>query len=496
MNTYYTNIAIQGNNILFRGVKDGRRMKVKVQYAPTLFLPAKKKTDWKTLFDEPLEPMKFESIRDAKDFVKRYDQVQNFSIYGNDRFEYAYIAEEFKGQIDWDINHIDVAFMDIEVGSENGFPDPYLANEPITAIAICRLNGDMVVYGCGDYVIQGEETYIKCRDEYDLCKKFLADWEQKCPDVITGWNIEFFDIPYIINRLRKILGPDETRKFSPWNNIWERKVTVNGRELISYNVTGLSVLDYIELYKWYAPGGKSQESYKLDNIASVELGENKLSFDEYDNLHQLYRLNYQKFIEYNIKDVLLVLRLEDKLKLIELALTLAYDTKTNYEDVFAQTRMWDALIYSHLLDRGIVVPPRVIKEKTSAFEGAYVKDPQVGMHNWVASFDLNSLYPHLLIQYNISPETLVEQSDYTDEMRQVISDGVSVDMLLNKRVDTSKLSGVTLTPNGQYFRTDKQGFLAAMMVEMYEDRKKFKKLMIEAKKDLEKVKNEMRKRGL
>jgi DNA polymerase elongation subunit (family B) len=496
MNTYYTNIAIQGNNILFRGVKDGRRMKIKVEYAPTLFLPAKKKTDWKTLFDEPLEPMKFENIRDAKDFVKRYDQVQNFNIYGNDRFEYAYIAEEFKGQIDWDINHIDVAFMDIEVGSENGFPDPYLANEPITAIAICRLNGDMVVYGCGDYVIQGEEKYIKCRDEYDLCKKFLSDWEQKCPDVITGWNIEFFDIPYIINRLRKILGPDETRKFSPWNNIWERKVKVNGRELISYNVTGLSVLDYIELYKWYAPGGKSQESYKLDNIASVELGESKLSFAEYDNLHQLYRLNYQKFIEYNIKDVLLVLRLEDKLKLIELALTLAYDTKTNYEDVFAQTRMWDALIYSHLLERGIVVPPRVIKEKTSAFEGAYVKVPQVGMHDWIASFDLNSLYPHLLIQYNISPETLVEQSDYTDEMRKVISDGVSVDMLLNKRVDTSKLSGVTLTPNGQYFRTDKQGFLAAMMVEMYEDRKKFKKLMLKCKQEYINEKDPIKKADL
>jgi DNA polymerase elongation subunit (family B) len=344
--------------------------------------------------------------------------------------------------------------------------------------------------------VQGDETYIKCQDEYNLCKRFMQDWSDNTPDVITGWNIEFFDIPYIINRFRMILGEDETKKLSPWNNIWERKVTVNGRELISYNITGLSSLDYIELYKWYAPGGKSQESYKLDNIASVELGESKLTYDEYDNLHSLYRLNYQKFIEYNIKDVDLIVKLEDKLKLIELALTLAYDTKCNYEDVFAQTRMWDALIYSYLLDKNIVVPPRVIKQKNSAFEGAYVKDPQVGMHNWVASFDLNSLYPHLLIQYNISPETLVEPEDYTSEMREVLNQGVNVEKLLNQKIDTSELSGVALTPNGQYFRTDIQGFLPKMMEEMYEDRKKFKKMMLKSKQEYVNEKNPEKKNKL
>ena len=493
---YYTNVAIQGNNILYRGVKDGRRTKMKIQYAPTLFLPSNKPTNWKTLFNESLEPMKFESIREAKDFVNKYDSVENFSIYGNDRFEYAFIADEFKGQIDWDISDISIAFIDIEVGSENGFPDPYKATEPITAIAIRSLNGGMTVYGCGDYEIQGDETYIKCQDEYNLCKRFMQDWSDNTPDVITGWNIEFFDIPYIINRFRMILGEDETKKLSPWNNIWERKVTVNGRELISYNITGLSSLDYIELYKWYAPGGKSQESYKLDNIASVELGESKLTYDEYDNLHSLYRLNYQKFIEYNIKDVDLIVKLEDNLKLIELALTLAYDTKCNYEDVFAQTRMWDALIYSYLLDKNIVVPPRVIKQKNSAFEGAYVKDPQVGMHNWVASFDLNSLYPHLLIQYNISPETLIEPENYTSEMREVLNQGVNVEKLLNQKIDTSELSGVALTPNGQYFRTDIQGFLPKMMEEMYEDRKKFKKMMLKSKQEYVNEKNPEKKNKL
>jgi DNA polymerase elongation subunit (family B) len=237
------------------------------------------------------------------------------------------------------------------------------------------------------------------------------------------------------------------------------------------------------LYRWYAPGGKSQESYKLDHISSVELGTNKVDYSEYDNLHQLYKHNYQKFIEYNIRDVEIIVELEEKLKLIELAATLAYDTKTNFEDVFAQTRMWDALINSYLMDKKIIVPPKENRIKESAFEGAYVKEPQVGKHDWVASFDLNSLYPHLLIQYNISPETIIEPSNYTQEMRDIISEGVTVEKMLYQKIDTSKLNGVTLTPNGQFFTTERQGFLPKMMEEMYEDRKKFKNLMIKAQQE-------------
>jgi len=466
---------------------------MKIQYSPTLFLPSKKTSEWKTLFNENLEPMKFGDIRDARDFVRKYDGVENFKIYGNDRFEYAFIADEFVGQIDWDLQDIHVSIIDIEVGSENGFPDPYKATEPITAIAIKKLGGDVTVYGCGDYEVKGSETYIKCDSESDLCKKFLKDWQENCPDVITGWNIDFFDVPYLVNRIRSVLGEDEVKKLSPWNYLWERKVTINGRELTQYNIGGVSALDYIELYKWYAPGGKSQESYKLDNIANVELGESKLSYDEYDNLHQLYKLNYQKFIEYNIKDVELIVKLEDKLKLLELALTLAYDTKTNFEDVFAQTRMWDALIYNHLFAKKIVVPPKVVQRKNSAFEGAYVKEPQVGMHRYVASFDLDSLYPHLMMQYNISPETLIEPDNYTPEMKQILSQSVTVDRLLSSEIDTSKLKDAALTPNGQFFRTDLQGFLPKMMEEMYEDRKKFKNMMLKAKQDYVNEKDETKK---
>jgi len=482
---YYTNIAIQGNQILYRGVNNGRRVKQKVEYSPTLFLPSNRQTEWKTLFGEHLEAKRFETIREARDFTARYEEVENFKIYGNDRYEYAFIADQHKGLIDWDINNILIAIIDLEVGSENGFPDPMKATEPITAISLKYLNGDTLVFGCGDYENTNENVkYIKCRDEYMLCRTFLDLWQDRCPDVLSGWNIDGFDIPYLVNRFNRILGEEVTRTLSPWKNVRVREYMFKGQMKTSYSIVGVAALDYIELYKWYAPGGKSQESYKLDSIANVELGENKLSYDEYDSLHDLYKQNYQKFIDYNIKDVELIIKLENKLKLIELALTLAYDTKCNYEDVFAQTRMWDSIIYSYLLDKKIIVPPKSVKSKNAAFEGAFVKDPQVGLHNYVASFDLNSLYPHLIMQYNISPETLIEQDNYTSEMRSLSSD-TNVENLLNKRVDTKILKNLqmTITPNGQCFRTDIQGFLPKMMEEMYEDRKKFKKLMLSAKKD-------------
>ena len=487
MSDFYTNVICVGNNILYRGVENGRRVKLRVGYTPTMFLPSQKETKWKTLHGEYLDEVPMGSIRDCRDFIKRYEDVENFKIYGNTRYEYAYIADEFKGAIDWDQTKINIAVIDIEVGSENGFPDPYQANEPITAIAVKTLDGDMKVYGCGSFNNNRDDvTYIKCRDEYDLCKRFLEDWKYNTPDIITGWNTRFFDIPYLVNRFVKILGEDEMKYLSPWGIVQERKTNIKGRELISYEIYGISSLDYIELYKWFAPGGKSQDSYRLDNIAYIELGKKKLSYDEFENLHQLYRLNYQKFIEYNIVDVELIVELEAKLKLIELSLTLSYDTKSNYGDVFTQTRMWDAIIYNYLLERNIVVPPNETSVKDGAFEGAYVKDPQVGVHNYVASFDLNSLYPHLMMQYNISPETIVEVGDYDANMRQIISDGVNVDKMLTKEVDTSKMQGVTITPNGQFFRTDKQGFLPKMLEEMYEDRKKFKKMMISAKQEYEK----------
>jgi len=487
MSNFYTNVQCFGNHILYRGVVNGKRIKERFDYQPTLYEVVRKETPFKTLSEENLHEFKFDSIRDAKDYLKQNQDISNKKVYGNTRFEYNFIADQHSNEVDWDQSQLSIVILDIEVGSENGFPDPYIASEPITAIAVRQLNGGTTVYGCGDFKTKDDSvTYIKCKDEWTLCKQFLRDWKDNYPDIVTGWNIKFFDFPYLINRFKRVLSEDDAKALSPWNFISERSAVLMAKSHTVYDLVGLPMLDYIELYRKYAPGGASQESYKLDHIAHVELAKRKIDYSEYESLHQLYRLNFQKFIEYNIVDVALIEELEDKLKLIELALTLAYDSKTNYDDVFTQVRMWDIIIYNFLRKDNIIVPPTERKDKSQAFEGAYVKEPQVGKHDWVASFDLNSLYPHLIMQYNLSPETLVNSDDYNQEMFRIISNGVNVDKLLNREIDTSNLNGVTLTPNGQFFYTNKQGFLPKLMAAMYEDRKIYKKKSLEAKHELEK----------
>ena len=488
MSDFYTNITVSGRYILLRGVESDRRVRRKIEFRPTFYLLANEKTDFKTLDGEYVKPIQPGTIPECREFIKRYESVDNFPIFGNNRYEYAYIADEYPDDILWDVSKILIAYLDIEVGSENGFPEPRDANEAITAISI-KVKGNYFVFGCGDYVKHRDDVhYAKCRDESDLIRRFLDLWSRWHPDVVTGWNVEQFDIPYLVNRIKKVFGEDEAKKLSPWNKLDEREAYIMNRPTQVYEISGIAVLDYIQLYRKFTYS--QQESYRLDNIAHVELGEKKLDYSEFENLHQLYREDYQKFIEYNIKDVELVEKLEDKMKLIELALTLAYDNKVNYDDVFTQVRMWDAIVYNYLLRKKIVIPQMKRGDKKTAYEGAYVKDPILGMHNWVASFDLNSLYPHLIMQYNISMETIVEPEKYNDNMRGFIANcNVNVESLLNQEVDTNILKdlGVTVTPNGQLFRTQEQGVLPEIMDSMYKDRTRYKKLAIEAKKKIETV---------
>jgi DNA polymerase elongation subunit (family B) len=471
-------------------VENGRREGRKVEYLPSLFVPSKTPTQFSTIHGEYVSEIKPGTMRECRDFIKQYEDVQGFKIYGMNRFEYQFIAETYPGHIDWDIKDINITNIDIEVGSENGFPEPATATEPITAITMKNNQGKFMVFGCGDFNNTRDDVwYIKCQDETILLRRFIEEWMANYPDIITGWNVKFFDIPYLVNRITKVLGETWAKRLSPWNSLHDRTIVMYGRDQTVYVPMGVSILDYIELYRKYAPGGNSQESYKLDAICNVELGERKLSYEEYGNLHTLYKENYQLFIEYNIRDVELVEKLEDKLKLIELVLTLAYDNKCNYDDVFTQVRMWDVIIYNHLRSRNIVIPPNERHSKDAMYVGAHVKDPIIGMHKWIASFDLNSLYPHLIMQWNISPDTIIEPEHYSDEIRRfMLTNNVSVDSLLSLECDTDVLQSenVTLSPNGQFFSKEKQGFLPELMETMYNDRSAYKEKAIEAKKELEK----------
>jgi DNA polymerase elongation subunit (family B) len=475
---FYTNFYARGDTVYIRGYNNGKRFVDQIHHRPTYFVPARKQTEWRTVDGNCVEPIEFDSIRDAKEFERKYDDVDNFMIYGSRMHAYV-CANELYGN-EYDLDHIKVANIDIEVASEEGFPDPDTANQPVISITISYDN-KYYVFGMGCYEPTREDVeYMDCKTEMRLLKAFLNFWEQIDADIITGWNIKGFDIPYLYNRITKILEEKDAKRLSPAKSVYIENIrSAYGKEVKKYTPFGISVLDYLELYKKFTY--TQQESYRLDHIATVELGEKKLDYSEYGSLHQLYKTDYQMFIDYNIKDVELVNNIEDKMRLIEQAITIAYDAKVNVGDVFSQVRMWEVLIHNYLIESKVVVPPKQNREKSQKYAGAYVKDPQTGMHKWVMSFDLNSLYPHLIMQYNISPDTFVK-----DEYKEV-----SLDKIINREVGAS-VDDKCLTANGFYYRKDFQGFLPEMMERMYNDRVVYKKKMLEAQAELEEINKQLK----
>ena len=469
-----------GDHFLVRGYENGRHFASREKFYPTLFVPSNKKSKYKTLEGEYVESVEPGTVRDCRDFIKKYEGVENFKIYGNDRYIYQYISEMYpEEEIKFDTSKIKIATLDIEVASENGFPDVESAAEEVLLITVQDYATKQIrTWGRGPFNnTQKNVIYKGFRTEHELLNDFINWWqiEDNTPEVVTGWNSELYDIPYLVRRIDRILGEKLMKRMSPWGLVTERETIIMGRKHISYDVGGVTQLDYLNLYKKFTY--KAQESYRLDYIASVELGQKKLDHSEFDTFKDFYTKGWQKFVEYNIIDVELVDRMEDKMKLIELAITMAYDAKVNYNDVFFQVRMWDAIIYNYLKKRNVVIPPKERSDKDSKYAGAYVKEPIPGKYDWVVSFDLNSLYPHLIMQYNISPETL----------RDTRHPSATVDKILNEELTFEMYKDNAVCANGAMYRKDIRGFLPELMEKIYKDRTIYKKKMLAAKQDYEKT---------
>ena len=472
---FYTNVSLVGDSILYRAIENGKSVKRIVSYNPTLFIPSNKESKYKTLNGKFVEPIKPGPISECRNFIKQYAGIPSFKVYGNTDYVYQYIGDEFPDDVDYDMDKITVAHIDIETQCEQGFPQVEDPQEEIIGITLA-VNGKKYVLGLGEFHIDG----VDCRkywSEEDLLADFLDIWKKESPDIVTGWNIKFFDIPYIIQRMNRILTPVETSQLSPWKKIREKFIERSSKKHRTFQILGVSILDYLDLYRTFTY--TNQESYRLDHIAFVELGERKLDYGEYETIRDFYRNDFQKFMEYNVRDVDLIVMLEEKMKLLELALALAYSAKVNYEDVFSQVRTWDQIIYHHLRGEGIVIPPKKGGKKDEQYVGAYVKDPIVGMHDWIVSFDLNSLYPHLIMQYNISPETQA----YFDKDFSVTPNGIlSSHVLTMKSIKKFKENGYSLAANGTAYRKDVMGFLPTLMEKMYQERSVYKRKMIECQK--------------
>jgi len=462
---FYTNVTPHGDFLHIRGFENGERFSERIKYQPRLYFPFKGQCTHNSLDGKGLMPKSYNTIREARSAIKRYEEHKNF-VYGTDRFQYQFISDKYPGIVEYDKDKLRIYTIDIEVESEHGFPSVEDHAEKMICITIKdQVKKQILVWGLADYKPKQDNVhYIKCIDEKDLLIKFIKFWKEYTPDIITGWNSKYFDIPYLVRRIDKILGETVKNKMSPWGQVMEDSTYYMGKTQTYFRLHGIAQLDYLQLYQKFTI--KNQESYKLDHIGFVELGETK-DDNPYDTFKEWYQQDIQSFIDYNIQDVELVDRLEDRLQLIELAITMAYNAKVNYEDVFSQVRMWDTIIYNELLKTNTIVPMRDMNPQSKELVGAYVKEPTTGFHDWVVSFDLNSLYPHLIMQYNISPETIL------DDRKDVL-----IDELLDKKIDMS--DGNCMAANGTMYKTGKLGMLPRIIKREYDDRVIYKKKMLEA----------------
>ena len=501
---FYTHVCLDKyqQNILLRGYKNGTRATHRIPFKPYLYVQDRSgKATHRSLKGIPVSRLEFENPKALRDYVIRYRDIDNFPMFGihvtregTDRAGnpytnvdtrlgmYAYLSDNFE-DIKYDASIIKVMNIDIEVAADKGFPSIDDAVKPITAITML-IDETYLVLGCGDFTTEREDVkYFKCKNETDLLQKFLHIWnsEDYGPDVVTGWNVEFFDIPYIVNRITNVLGEDQARKLSPHGILDRRVINLMNKDMTTYLPAGISILDYMQLYRKFSY--KMQESYKLDNIGHVELGERKLDYSEHESLLNLYNEDYQKFMEYNIRDVEIVDKLDKKFKFIELVYAMAYDGLVNYNDTFTNVRMWDVIIHNYLARQNIAIPLLHYshKDKDRKIEGAFVKDPIIGLHNWVVSFDLNSLYPHLIMQYNISPDTFVDKLLDVPSMDDIVNGAFNRDDIRARLKDEN----LTICPTGCLFSKDQQGFLSTLMEKIYNDRVVWKNRMLEAKQENE-----------
>lgn len=477
---YYTNVFQYGNQIYVREIDGNQRQEFTVDYRPTIwvsFNPGNnQEKPWHTIEGKPVYPFQAGSILETRDFVKTYGETAGTSIHEAPANIYAFIAETYPEEIKWQGEHIKVFTVDVETRVDGGFPEPESANEEIVLISVKDTRKNQV-YTFGSLQFNNDldhVTYFYNQSESGLLREFLNWWRSNYPDVVTGWSIDGFDLPYLFNRMTKVLGEKLAKKLSPWGVVKQRNIQIQNRTMLKTQIAGISTLDYMDLYKKFGPPN-ARESYALGYIAELELGETKLenpgsSFKDFMD-------NYpDTFVRYNVVDVELVDKLDAKLKLIDLVMDMAYEARVNYEDSFSASKIWDVIIFNYLKEQRIVIPPRGNNEKSSAYAGAYVKEPLVGKHRWLVSLDLNALYPHLMMMINLSPETITDL--YIDS---------SVEAFLTKSVDVSAAleKDYAVAANGWCFRKDFQGMFPKLAKKYYAKRSEYKKAMLKAKQQYE-----------
>jgi len=489
MSRCYTYCQQRGNYLLYRGIDNGRQVLEKIEFKPTLYVSSKKPNpEWKSLYEgSPLDAVNFDSIKDAKNFIETYKDVHGMEIHGFQKFQYQFINETFPEDIEYNLSDLVILTLDLEVVDpeiERGFPDIRTADTPIVTVSLHNSKTNKtIVMGYKEYKKQAEDDfeYKLYKDEAEMLKRLVEYFQVNKPDVLTGWNTEGFDTPYMINRIMRVLDESWVKKLSPFGIVNEKITKVNDREVQTYDIMGLIELDYLLLYKKYGSfGGK--ESYALGFIAQDELGKTKKELPG-TSFRDNYVNHFGKFVQYNSEDSVLVKELEEKLKLIELAFAMAYMYKCNVQDVFRTVVPWEIFIFNHLAKEKIAVPPRRPGMK-GLVEGAWVMMPEIGMHGWTMTFDFASLYPSIIRQWNISPETFRPA-----DVDIGVQDWLSNNEKSQEALGIAQSYNCTVAANGAMYSKEKQGFLAALMEYCMVERKVAKKSMLKLEAEYQTTKN-------
>ena len=461
---FYTSVVRDGGFLLVKGYDArGRRVSDRVNFSPSLYVPSTQAESWKTISGDSVKRVDFKNMWEAHKFTK-----SGGVFYGNKNYIFQYIQRVFPSVINWNRRHIHTGVIDIEVHAPE-FPQPDEAKWPIVCLTLYSsklkkylvYTSDPLKYDKTKTELNGvkpdEIIHFHFKEEGKMLKSFLDAWRKLDFDVVTGWYSREFDLPYIIHRVQRLFNDGSEEKLSPWGKIEYQMRHVKGRSLDTYDIAGVSQLDYMDLFNKFGYTYGPQESYKLDHISHVVLGEKKLSYEEYSGLSELYEKNPQKYVDYNIKDTYLVKRIDEVCDYITLACEIAYKAGTNYINALGTTAVWDTMIYRELCEQKIAIPqPRDNPDRR--YDGAFVKDPVVGLHDWVVSFDVNSLYPSLIVQMNMSPETFMGMKPDVD-----VNTFLREDLDFSDEIDC-------VACNGAMFRKDKRGFLASIIAAVYAER--------------------------
>lgn len=478
---FYTACTIKGNKILVRGYKNGVRFTDSVPFKPCLFIKSNDHSKYKTLDGIPVRKMVFDTLYDCREFLTQYRGLEDAPIYGNTDFITQYLLETYEGEVLYDLSKIKIAYFDIETETEGGFPDLRNPNERINLIGVRISNVNYLI--TWQQVDIPDCKIILVSSEKEMIEEFFKLLRKEDIDVITGWNVKLFDIPYIIGRAKLFFEDKEINGWLPFNLLKERETNIGGTDYRIFEFPGYTILDYMDLYKKFS--GTSQESYALNFIAKAELDEQKLDYAEYGSLREFYTKNFQKFAEYNIQDVELVERLDNKLKLIDLAVSVAYEAKIPYDFVFFATRIWGTICCDYLLQRNIISPIQTTYAKDDQFVGAYVKDVTPGLYKNVVSFDATSLYPSIIMGWNISPETCIKKDQSLSADNFLKSKRKQIPSL----VEDALKKNACLACNGSMFTNDIRGFIPILIEKTFNQRKEAKNKMLELEREYESTKN-------